>query len=356
MKFDPCDTELYIGPTKSCFCGYASDENIRKGAASGGFISSFLIFLLEEGLIDGALVSKMKVENGDLKAFPFIARTKEEILSSQSSIYMDFSFPCIKLLKQMEGKFAVVGLPCHLSTIKRIEERNPSFANKIAVKISLFCSHSSSPKLIKSIFRKNGIYLTKVESFRFRQGHWRGYAVVNMKNGDRLTFPYLDFFGLYMNLYLHRLQKCISCTDHFGSNADISCGDAWLRKLKKHPIKHSLIIVRNSRAEQLFRKFIDSGMFIADLIEERVILNSQKRGVITKWFVVGAARNFASIFGFKSAYKGKNIAWPHHYLAAMLMLLNMKISESPLGMRIILKVPRPILYIYTIFIKILINF
>lgn len=49
-------------------------------------VSALLIFALEQGIIDGALVTKMS-ENNPLEPQPFIARTREEIISAAKSKY-----------------------------------------------------------------------------------------------------------------------------------------------------------------------------------------------------------------------------------------------------------------------------
>ena len=57
-------------------------RNIRKRARiSGGLVTQLLIFALEEGIIDGALVTRMKRDK-KLESEPFIARTREELIEA----------------------------------------------------------------------------------------------------------------------------------------------------------------------------------------------------------------------------------------------------------------------------------
>jgi len=51
-----------------------------------GVVTQLLIFLLEKGIIDGALVVRMR-EDQPLEPEPFIARTKEEIISTSKFKY-----------------------------------------------------------------------------------------------------------------------------------------------------------------------------------------------------------------------------------------------------------------------------
>ena len=49
-----------LGNYLNCYIGHATDYDIRYNSASGGLVTQLLIFALEEGIIDGALVTRMK--------------------------------------------------------------------------------------------------------------------------------------------------------------------------------------------------------------------------------------------------------------------------------------------------------
>jgi len=52
--------DVLIGNYLNCYTGHATDYNIRYNSASGGLVTSLLIYALEKGIIDGALVTRMK--------------------------------------------------------------------------------------------------------------------------------------------------------------------------------------------------------------------------------------------------------------------------------------------------------
>jgi len=121
--------EWYLGSVSQGYLGYAGDESVRDKAASGGAVSAILIDLLEQGVIDGALVSRVVVRDGEIGVESFIARTREEILSARSSIYMEFSMnAAFRLLAEDPGRLAVVALPCHIQNLRRREARDPALA------------------------------------------------------------------------------------------------------------------------------------------------------------------------------------------------------------------------------------
>lgn len=356
MGIEYSDKEFYLGRTAACYLGYSTDESIREGAASGGFISSFLIFLLENRIIDGTLISRTYIEDGRLKAESYVAKSKKEVLDCRTSIYMHFPyFRGLNELKYKDMKIAVVGLPCHLSAVQRMEKKFSWLRDRIVLKIGIFCSHASSPELIHRVLKKEGIDLNLVEKFYFRKGHWRGFLTFDMKDGRTIQIPYLKF-GLYMNLYFHERPSCLSCRDHTGSCSDISCGDAWMKSLKNHPIKHSMVIVRTQRGQGFFRKFCEEGYFSAAEVPASLVIRSQKRGLIRKNHYIYAFKKLSPIFGYKVSYKGDSYARWNHYLGAFLLMLNVKASEKRRVMDVVYRIPKSILYAYVAIVKVFMSF
>lgn len=49
-----------LGNYLNCYIGHATDYDIRYNSASGGLVTALLISALEEGIINGALVTRMR--------------------------------------------------------------------------------------------------------------------------------------------------------------------------------------------------------------------------------------------------------------------------------------------------------
>ena len=124
---------IHIGNYLKCYLGHSTDYDIRFNSSSGGLITQLLIFALEEGIITGALVTRMKKDK-PLEPEPFIARTKKEILDAMGSKYcpVPANIALKEILKSKEGeKFAVVGLACHIHGIRKAEQIYASLKKKI---------------------------------------------------------------------------------------------------------------------------------------------------------------------------------------------------------------------------------
>ena len=136
---EPDDT--LIGNFQNCYFGYSSNKDIRYNSASGGFVTHLLIYLLEENIIQGALVTGMN-NNKPLEPLPYIARTKEEIISASKSKYCPV--PANIALKEIfsankDDKFAIVGLPCHIHGVRKLMLNNIEFRNKIFLMFRKLC-------------------------------------------------------------------------------------------------------------------------------------------------------------------------------------------------------------------------
>ena len=153
--------DVLIGNYLNCYVGHSTNYNIRYNSASGGLVTALLIFALEEGVIDGALVTRMKRDN-PLEPEPFIARSKAEIIEASKSKYCPVPANVVlnEILNSNEGeKFAVVRLPCHIHGIRKAEQINKKLREKIVLHLGIFCNRT--PNFIGTEFLLNNLKIKK---------------------------------------------------------------------------------------------------------------------------------------------------------------------------------------------------
>jgi len=357
MKISPINQDHYLGQVKASFLGYSNDEKIRTNAASGGIISSLLYTLLNKNMIDGALVCRQIISANNINYEVKIVSDPQEILDFATSVYFDI--PILKsldLIKNFNGKLAVVGLPCQLKSLSKLCENNEEIPNKIYLKIGLFCGHNSRKELLIDVLEKKGIQENEVKKVIFRKGHWRGKMHVLMKKGKETVFPF-QHFSMYQNLHFDSLKKCIYCHDHTAEYADISCGDAWLPYLKKDKVKHSIVIARNEKGNDILKELRRKGHIYLMKVEPEIVFASQKRSIIYHKGIEARSK-VGKIFGYRIDYPAnyKDTARWNDYLAALIVLMNIKLSYNPTMRKIIFLVPRKLWYPYLIAFKLLTNF
>src|SRR5688572_23475952 len=95
----------------------ASDDMVHRMGQDGGLVSALLIWAMDEGYIDAALVSFLEGDGTTWEAKPGVATNKEEILASAGSRYTYSANP-LALQDAVERgftKLALVGMSCQSS-------------------------------------------------------------------------------------------------------------------------------------------------------------------------------------------------------------------------------------------------
>ncbi len=349
------DPEKYIGEHIACRMGYAADESIRANAASGGMITALLCHLLETKQIDGAWVTRSEIKDGKLGYKTFIATTCEQLRESSSSVYM--YMPLLKhvdMLREFNGKVAVVLVPCQMRAFSAMLEKDTALAEKVALKVGLYCSGSHHENATLVPLRKKKISLENAVRLYYRRGHWRGLSTVVYADGSEKTLSYPKTICAYKNAYFFSRESCMVCQDHYCNSADISFGDIWLKEMKKNPIKHTSCVIRNQKALDMFNSAVDAGAIIARRIDDTRMVRSQKRALVFK-------HNLAKAKQEMFAKQGKTITldttgkckW-NHRLAWKLGWRNMEFSRDKLAK--LEKLPTWFVYYYMCFIRVLLSF
>lgn len=262
--------DIWLGNYIGLYIGHATDYEIRHNSSSGGLVTALLIFALEEGIIDGALVTRMKKDK-PLEPEPFIARTKEEIISAMGSYYcpVPANIGLKEILKE-EGKFAVVGLPCHIHGIRKAEMLNKDLREKIVLHFGLMCSNTTTFLGTEYFLRKLGFRIESIEKFYYRKGGWlpkkkvvvvvKGEEnVIQIPSGRFRSFLYqvLDNSTYHQNFVVPR---CLLCCDHTCEFTDVSFGDPRLPELvNSEKAGKSLIVSRSKIGEEMLQKAQSSG-------------------------------------------------------------------------------------------------
>lgn len=271
-----------IGNYSQCYTGYTLNKKLRYRCSSGGIVTQLLIFFLERKIIDGALVTRMKKDN-PLKPESFIARTKKEVISARGSKYCPVSIHSgLKeiLNSKKEEKFAVVGLPCHIKALRKLEKTKPDLKKKIISHIGLFCNHTPSFEATKYLLKRHKIDKKNVKFLSYRGHGWPGKMEIKTTDKVLLLLP-SDYWPI-IGADKFSLEKCKKCNDATAELADISCGDAWLPEFEKDKIGTSIIICRNTTAQNILNQMRKENIVTIKEINIQKVIESQIRPLCTK--------------------------------------------------------------------------
>ena len=270
---------VLIGDYLNCYIGHSTNCNIRYNSASGGLVTQLLIFALEERIIDGALVTRMKKDK-PLEPEPFIARTKEEVIEASKSKYcpVPTNIALKEILEAEEGvKFAVVGLPCHIHGIRKAEQVNKKLKEKIVLHIGIFCGHSPSFLATEFSLQQMNIKEEDIRKLNYRGEGWPGSMYMEFKNGNKKLINFFaecwdKGFGLYFFP-----DRCALCCDGVCELADVSFGDAWLPEIRRdESIGKSIIISKTKIGDEILQKCHAKKKIELDKVSAEKVIKSQR--------------------------------------------------------------------------------
>lgn len=291
-----------IGNYLQCYTGHTTNRKLRYDCSSGGVVTQMLLFLLENKIINGALVTRIK-ENNPLEPESFIARTKEEIISAKGSKYcpvsIDIALKGIHNSKK-EEKFAVVGLPCHIHGIRKAEEYFPDLKRKIILHIGIFCSHAPNFKAAKNFINKKiKVRSQDIQKLSYRGYGWPGYMEILQKEGKKIKVS-LSNYWRFLGLDIFTSSRCRLCIDETAELADVSCGDAWLPEFSKDKIGTSILIVRTPEAKNFLNSISKIKRLSLEETNTSKVIQSQHSVLDYKKIVVPCKIKIRKMFGKNS--------------------------------------------------------
>jgi coenzyme F420 hydrogenase subunit beta len=215
-----------IGNFQRIAIARSTDEDIRKLATDGGVVTSLLQYMLEHKIIDGAIVSK---KTTPFSREPMIAVTKEDLLAATGSRFADQSHveelgkyttysPTLQGLKGIRNidlaRIAVVGTPCQIHTIRKMQVLGVLPSHVVKFTIGLFCMENFS---FDELARQNLEQDMKISLDNIEKMNIKEDLIIDLKDGNKVHVPFED---------LDKLMRpaCRVCTDFANDFADISVG------------------------------------------------------------------------------------------------------------------------------------
>ncbi|MCK9294127.1 MAG: Coenzyme F420 hydrogenase/dehydrogenase, beta subunit C-terminal domain [Desulfobulbaceae bacterium] len=261
-----------IGHYLAGYKAYAINDELRHNCSSGGMVTALLSYLFENNHIDGALVTGMSPEI-PWQSKSFIARSIDEVINAAGSKHC--LFPTNIALREIldkEGRYAVVGLPCHIHAIRKAQLKSPKLKKRIKLSFGLLCASGRSVNGLKTLMRRLDISLDSVLSLKYRGNGWPGKLEVITSDGEKVLVDYKSYYPL---MCLHDPHRCSLCHDKSSELADLSFGDLWLPEERKNAGSgKSICIVRNEKAALLFNAAARDGVISKSPLNEKDLLRA----------------------------------------------------------------------------------
>ena len=253
-----------VGPCQAAYISYAQDESVRRQGASGGVLSQILIYLLEQGLIDGAVV----VQQGQPQAWqatPIIARSRAAILQASQSVYAPVPVNVIlREIATFDGRLAFVGLPDQVAAIRRLQQLDHPAVAAITYVLGPYVGTNMVFEAVRSFLRSQGVRdETQIETLRYREGEWPGYLYIRLKDGRE--FKAEKFYYNYL-IPFFITNGTLQAVDFTNELTDISVGDAWHPKYEAQGAGFSVVLARSDKGQALLHAMADADIIALDEI------------------------------------------------------------------------------------------
>ena len=330
-----------IGTYRKIYSGFATDEFVRKRGASGGIASNILIYMLQKGEIDGAIVVRMSRES-PLEPEIYIAKTKSEIIESQQSKYLPVPLGIIlKKIMKTKGKFAIVGLPCHIQGIRQAQQRMPKLRKRIVLLIGLFCGFHPNFTSTKFLVRRAGVNkIDEIKEIRYRDHTWPGGFNVITKDGhDHLIHPVDEFFWAHK---VFERARCMTCIDGYAEFADLSLGDEWRSDnfiRSDYKKGWSYIITHTKKGDDIVKYMERENVIYIEEVEPEIVAPANMPKKELAWASMKIRKFFGlAIPNYHYVDNKQNIRLKI-YVAALMIMIVSRIMEVELIYKIAVIIP-----------------
>jgi coenzyme F420 hydrogenase subunit beta len=257
-------TDWRVGHVDKLWTGHASDPSIRRAGASGGTTTAVLIYLLETGRIDAAILAKQGVPSPEQASW-FIARNREDILSCVQSVYVPVAM--LDCLPQLESgkKYAITLVPEQSAALRTLQQARHEPARQIEYVLGPYTGTALDPRAIRSLLRANKIANDDpITSLKWRAGEWPGYLEILTASGREIRSKKV-YYNFLIPFYV--TQTSLQSMDFANEFTDLSVGDAWSPKFESLGQGFSVIASRNSKMTAILNEMATQNLLTLEPAE-----------------------------------------------------------------------------------------
>ncbi len=287
--------DLELGYWNGMWAGRSLDKEITKNASSAGVMTAIADYLLSEGKVCGAVVSRMSYGPSGPRTVTYIARDREGLLAAQGSKYCPVSTGLIFQEARAAGEpLAFIGTPCQIAALRLFQKTQPEMNTVFPFVIGNFCGGFSDFRNTEALLRKNGMDPARIVRFRFRGGGQPGSMQAEDVAGRVLQRPYPDYIR---ETGFSKQRRCLLCIDATAELADFACGDAWIPQFIADEFAWSIIFARTGEAREIIKEMVAKEIITLADVDIEEVADSQRINITSKKRRQFARRRFESMMG-----------------------------------------------------------
>jgi len=219
------------------------------------------------------------------------AESVADIRRAAGSVYqpVELSGVLQEILRAPERRWAVAGVPCLCTAVRRAVGKKPALARSIPYVLGLACGMYQNVMYTELLLAESGVKTDETVAVRYRVKDTEGppgdfcFVATRRDGSEGRPIPYrgLPLF-LGRNGYF-RLDACNFCRDVFAGAADACFMDAWLPEYARDPRGTSLVVIRNAGLEALVAGGVASGDLVLAPVTAGDVARSQQGALRRKW-------------------------------------------------------------------------
>jgi coenzyme F420 hydrogenase subunit beta len=199
-----------IGLYRRVVVARTTDRGIADSSQDGGVVTALLLYGLDSGMMDGALV----VGRDGWAPTACVARTRDEIIGAAGTKFG--VVPVLSTLREAVvehglSKIWMVGSPCHVQSMRYLKHKGLPLATSVKLMVGLFCRENYEYACMEDIVRTHGVEMRQVH--RFEVGDTFNLCV----DGDKRSLPITEVKSCVP-------RHCLVCRDFAAELADIAVG------------------------------------------------------------------------------------------------------------------------------------
>ncbi len=220
------------------YAARASEDAIQDEAQDGGVVTALLSSLIEQEVIDGALVATDSAGES-LKGEAYLATSPDDLLANAGSSYnqtmqLGHLHSLLAEADIDDPDIALVGTPCVIQGATALERYEwDDEAASIELTVALMCTRNFAYDRLNGLLEGYGVDPAAVDRLDVTDGNV--YALD--ADGETLLVEPVDAFDAAA------LDGCAECADFLGETADLSAGSVGSED------GHTTVAVRTERGE-----------------------------------------------------------------------------------------------------------
>lgn len=274
-----------LGYFLSLYAGHVREGQYRENASSGGMGTWIFKELFERDLIDGVIHVKENQDKNSSVLFKYdISKSIQEIKAGSKTKYYPVEFSeVLKLVKEVPGRYAIIGIPSFIMAIRLLAEKDDLIKERIKFTIGLICGHQKSSKFSEALGWQVGIKPGNMKHINFRKklldkpANNYGVEISGLIDGQEVTIvkPTKELLGQNWGQGYFKTHASDYTDDVMNETADVTLGDAWLPEYTKDSKGNNVVVVRNPVINDLIKDGLRSGRLNLDVTDKETIFRSQ---------------------------------------------------------------------------------